>query len=103
MWVECENTGSEEGYIELPLLHYKGYRAYVTALQDELKTEKGTNNVVRVLLPSGFKGEVEVMFVSPIYWRVSEAITYIWWIFIIIWAVCRKYKNQREKKNETAV
>jgi len=103
MWVECENMGNKEGYIELPLLHYKGYRAYVPALRDELKTEKGTNNVVRVLLPSGFKGQVEVKFVSPVYWRVSEAITYIWWIFIIIYAICKKYKNQKEKKNEIAV
>ena len=32
----------------------------------------GENNVIRVLLPEGFEGTVQVDFVSPVYWRISE-------------------------------
>lgn len=83
MWVRCVNQSEEVGYIELPLLHYTGYRAYVTATGEELPTQKGTNNVVRVEVPEEFEGEIEVKFVSPLHWRISEIVTYMWWIVMI--------------------
>lgn len=75
--LSCTNTTREESYIELPLLYYKGYHAYASTMGEELAVEPGTNHVVRVLLPPAFAGEVEVRFVSPFYWRISEIITYL--------------------------
>ena len=100
MKVNCENAGSEEGYIELPLLHYTGYKAYVTTTEEELATQKGTNNLVRVTIPAGFQGEIAVKFVSPIHWRISEVITYCWWIFIIIFYGKKFRKHQRGKERK---
>ncbi len=99
MWVTCINAGSEEGYLELPLMHYTGYRAYVTGTGEELPTMKGTNNIVRVLIPAEFEGEVEVKFVSPIHWRISEAATYAWWILIGI--LCVRHMRNKQKRRES--
>ena len=91
--VSCVNDGLKESYLELPILHYTGYRAYAKSSGEELLTVKGNNNVVRVLIPAGFSDEVQVYFVSPVHWRISEAVTYAWWMLIlvaIIWRIKKK-------------
>ena len=103
MWVECTNISGEEGYIELPLLHYTGYRAYRISNGEELLTEKGNNNVVRVSIPCGFDDEIEVKFVSPVYWRISELITYVWWLVVITIIVKKQWKRYKWRKGEDYV
>ena len=100
MNLHCINYGEDGEYVELPLLHYNGYRAFDTQTGEELNAVKGTNNVVRVYLPGGFKGEIEVRFVSPIHWRISELVTYVWWICIgVIVVKNRVSKEKREVRN----
>ena len=101
MWAACVNRGTKDEYVEFPLLHYTGYRAYITETGEELLTEKGNNNLVRVKLPAGFDGEIEVKFVSPIHWRISEAVTYVWWVFagaMCLRKLCGNQKRKREKE-----
>lgn len=72
--VRCVNTENMEGYVELPLLYYKGYRA-MSDTGAGLTVRAGENNVVRVCVPAGFADRIEVRFVSPLYWRISEIIS----------------------------
>lgn len=95
MQVSCINYGTEAEYIELPLLHYNGYRAWVTETGEELETTKGNNNVVRVYLPKEFAGEIEVKFTSPIHWRISEMITYMWWIGVGVTVIKRRRRKEK--------
>lgn len=96
--LSCVNYGKNDGYIEVPLLHYTGYRAYATDTGIGLETEKGTNNLVRVILPEGFNGAVQVKFVSPIYWRLSEVATYAWWLGLGVLLLKKYLKNKEERK-----
>ncbi|MGN1146555.1 MAG: hypothetical protein ACI4R5_08900 [Acetatifactor sp.] len=73
--VNCANTGGRDSYVELPLLFYKGYRAVDCNTGGELAVCAGDNNVVRVPVPAGFAGNIEVKFVSPLYWRISELVS----------------------------
>lgn len=73
---------SETGYVELPLLYYKGYVALSGS--DILPLSKGTNNVVRVELPADFDGEITVYFHEPLSWRIGEVISLITLLGIII-------------------
>ncbi len=73
--VQCANMGDTEGYVELPLLYYKGYRAKAADTGAGLTVCAGENNVVRVYVPADFAGSIEVRFVSPVYWRISEMIS----------------------------
>lgn len=87
----CINAGGQEGYVELPLLHYYGYRAYAGEEKVPLPVCKGDNNVVRVIIPAGFDAQVSVRFVSPWYWRVAEAVSYMTLLsFLVIYVRRRK-------------
>lgn len=89
----CSNGSGQEGYVELPLLHYYGYRAYGET--GELTVCKGDNNVVRVLIPAGYSAGVAVRFVSPWYWRAAEAVSYIGVLWIA--SVCVILYRRRKK------
>lgn len=92
----CMNVSAAESYVELPLLHYKGYRAYAPETGEPLKAVKGDNNVVRVMIPAGYSGEVSVRFVTPYYWRISEVISLICWMAVLITVILRiSSKNDR--------
>lgn len=68
----CVNSGASEGILRLPLLYYKGYRAYDQETGEELKVFSGQNFQVSVTVPTGYEGTVLTKFVSPWYWRVAE-------------------------------
>lgn len=80
---DVTNSDSEDGFVELPLLHYKGYRAKDSD-GNFLKCIKGTNNVVRVIVPANYTNTVNVKFVSPYYWRISEIISLLTLLYLFI-------------------
>jgi hypothetical protein len=96
-WLSCANTGGAESYVELPILLYKGYRAY-TADGQKLTVCDGDNHLVRVLLPAGFDGTLEVRFVSPFYWRISELVSLLAWAIVAVSCVCCAKKNSGNRK-----
>lgn len=85
--MDCKNSSGEERYIELPILYFRGYQAFVDGSKEKLPVVDGDNHVVRVLLPPGFSGRVTVKFVSPLHWRFSEAVTYLFLTGLLIMAV----------------
>lgn len=72
----CENTSDQTGYVDLPLLLYKGYGAK-TDTGEPLALVPSDNHLVRVEIPAAFAGEVTVKFTSPIYWRIAELVTLV--------------------------
>ena len=82
----CSNAAAQESYVELPLLYYKGYQAKNEATGEALTVTDGDNHVVRVLLPAGFQGRVQLMFADLWYWRVSELISLAALIFLLVLA-----------------
>lgn len=82
--MQCSNKSEDQGYIELPMLHYTGYRAYA-GNGSQLDAVKGNNNVIRIRIPEGFSDSIEVKYVPPVYWRISEVISYISWGIVIVY------------------
>lgn len=80
-YVEAEN----DGYIEFPMLYYKGYEAHVIDTGEVLSVDKGDNADVRVLFPEGFSGEIQVKYAEMWYWRAAEAVSIISGVGIWIW------------------
>lgn len=91
----CSNTGGEEGYVELPLLHYYGYRAYAGEKEQPLPVCKGDNNVVRVIIPADCSTHVTVKFVSPWYWRIAEIVSYMTLLPVLAMGL-RRRKGERK-------
>lgn len=84
MEINCENSAAEEGYIDYPMLYYKGYAAKDYTSGAPLFVEAGANGTVRVIVPPKFQGKIGVWFQSPWYWRLSELLSFItlsWLVF----------------------
>lgn len=73
--LQCRNLADTEGFIDIPLLLYKGYQAINVDTGQKMQVCAGENNLVRVLIPAGFEGEINVNFRSPVYWRISELVS----------------------------
>ena len=84
---ENPETQQLETFVELPLLYYKGYVAKGENGQ-KLEAACGDNNVLRIMLPSGYQGNVDVNFQGFWYWRVSEAVSLA--TLLMILALARK-------------
>lgn len=63
------------GYVELPMLCYRGYVAEDAENGSRLQIEYGNNYVVRVVVPEGFEGRIRVEFRGKWYWRVAEMLS----------------------------
>ncbi len=100
MELYCEGT-DQDGMIEIPVFHYKGYH-----VRDQNGTEyeikDGTNNVINFSLPAGFSGNVTIDFEEPWYWRVAELLSLATAILLslnwILQIVGSKQKTIGEKK-----
>jgi hypothetical protein len=90
-----KNTLSDsDGYIELPMLYYKGYSAYNTDTGEKLKTSAGDNYDVRVDVPAGFEGSITVRYSGMWYWHVAEAVSVAAGVALLIYGIVirrRKY------------
>lgn len=95
----CTNRGEEQGYVDMPLLLYKGYQAYDRESGEPLDITYNSNNQLRMLLPARFSGDIEIKFVSPIYWRAAEAISLIMLICLLLYPVIKRRRILR--KNPT--
>ena len=95
--ITCQNTGKQEGYAELPLLYYRGYRAVATETGQMLQVVRGDNNVVRVRIPAGFSGQIRTAFVSPVSWRTAEIISAAAWVFAVIFLLYTGYDRKRKQ------
>jgi hypothetical protein len=89
----CTNDAQTEGWVDLPMLLYKGYRAFDQETGEELAVTAGANNVVRVEIPAGFDGSISARFVSPFYWRIAEAVTLATWVLFAVSAI----RNRRRE------
>ena len=87
-----DNPSATEGYADLDILMYKGYKDY-TDDGNELDLDFGTNNRVRVTIPGGFNGNVTISFYEPIYWRIAECISLLSMISCVI-AVVKIFRKK---------
>lgn len=89
----CDNPMEKEGYIDFPMLLYKGYHAVNRSSGQELAVTPGDNYQVRVWVPAGFSGDIDVDYVSPVYWRAAECVSVGMAIFLAVYGV--KYRRKK--------
>ncbi len=90
--VTCKNTGSEETVLEVPILLYKGYKAWDAETREEfsmLRTELGMTGI---MLPAGYEGTVRMEFLAPPWWNLSEVVSLCAWIGVGIYYKRKKHK-----------
>lgn len=82
--IACENNGETESWVKIPLFAYKGYRAYDVDSGTELTLSFEQDRILKVILPAGYQGEVEVVFREPMSWRLAELISAFGFVTLIV-------------------
>lgn len=88
MELYCE-ASEDAGTVEVPMLHYKGYRVWDEAGK-EYEIRDGENNVIRFAVPAGFAGKVMVGFMEPWYWRAGEFVSLSAIVFILCYGMKKR-------------
>lgn len=96
----CQNGGEGGGYVELPLLYYKGYQAKDMATGRVFPVTDGENHVLRVLLPAGYEGTFYTRFAGFWYWRAAEGVSAAALLLFAV-SVLRGRKSGRETYMES--
>lgn len=94
----CKNISTEEKTVEIPLLFYDNYHAYIDNSKMELNIGKGDNNKIVILIPQQYEGMICVKYEIPNIWKIAYAISG----FILILLICYMVytKNLRGANNE---
>ena len=80
-------------YADMPLLYYPGYRAWVDGL--EIPVERSGQNLVRVILPAGSQGTVEVCYKGKRSWNLATVISAASIAGWGIWGIYTTIKRKR--------
>lgn len=81
--VTCKSQ-REGAYLLLPLFYYIGYEARDGATGRKMELVKSEDNGrIRVNLPAGYEGTLQVGFEDPISWRMAGAVSFFTAIYLI--------------------
>lgn len=94
--VSLTNNGVEPAQVEVPLLLHKGYHA-ISGSGEELAISQGASGRISVSVPTGFTGNFKVEFKEPWYWRVSELISVITLLCLLLYPCIRNHVRKRQK------
>ena len=95
--LECVNPG-DTGDAILPLFDFAHYHAFDMVTGDELITKRSdVHTRLAVEIPGGYKGNIRICYVPPLYWRVCEIVSLISWLALMAyWIYTLKRKNVPE-------
>lgn len=88
--IDVVNGTQAEGYVQLPLLCYPYYRTE-DGYGHELETIPGDYRKLCFAVPAGYAGKVHTYFKEPVFWRLSEIISVITLIYILLY-----YKRKKQ-------
>lgn len=94
--VELSYSAGEEGFLELPLFYYPGYRATING--EVTGIEKGDNNVIRIHVSEGSSGTLRVWYNGFVIWRVAEIISVVALLALIVCGILNKRNRAAEKE-----
>ena len=96
----CCNTIAIDQFVEIPLLYYRGYQAENIEDKSQLPVSAGDNGKIKVSIPAGFEGRVQVSFQEPLSWRISELISFITILLIGIQYLKTKHSLSQGSKGK---
>ena len=83
--IKLNNTTEELRYVELPLMGYKGYKIKAQGTEDipYITEATGAHGDLRVAVPAGFKGKIEVFYDGNIAFHIAEIVSLVTVLILI--------------------
>ena len=85
----CQNSGTEQERITLPVLLYKGYEAFGEN-GERLEIADDGNHLLQICVPGSYMGQITVRFAEPWYWRAAEAVTLFTIVGMGLWLIRKR-------------
>lgn len=95
-----ENAGEEDGFVEVPLYYYPGYKAWNNGVPTEVSA--GDNGIARITVPGGTEGELRIEYREKGIFVVCDVISIVSLGVCTFWAGTewkRKRKTEDRKLN----
>ena len=71
----CSNNAQTTGTLEITLLNYPGYHAWITDTGEPVRITNGAENRIRLLIPPGFSGQITVDFNGELSWKAADLVS----------------------------
>lgn len=98
-------TGENVGLLELPLLYYRGYRAFDIDTGKEFTVYKnGGSAQLGVIVNENYDGTIKIYYAGKVSWHIAEIVSAITLISIVIYSIRKReniLQNNIEKKAES--
>lgn len=97
IWLQ--NNIGRVGYIEIPLIGYKGYELDIEGSGEMpyIAAERGAHGDLRIAVPAGYEGVVKIYYKGFALFRVAEIISVISILITAVWYFYRKGKKLRNE------
>ena len=83
-------------------MNYANYHAYDLDGQAELEIRNGGNNCAAIVIPPGYEGTVQVLYVIPLLWKLSYILSAIAVAGIVAGVIYQKKKRIRMNVSDNA-
>lgn len=93
----CVNDSENAGYVDIPLLYYKGYTAVCQETGIPIGIAENENHVMRILIPGNFQGTVKIRYAGLWYWKAAYVISLLFMVGTIGYALWHKAVLRREE------
>ncbi len=84
---------------ELPLIYYDGYEI-VDSTSSSVAISKSDSGFVQLNIPQGYIGTVSLKWEEPSWWHITEIISVISFIGVLIWIGLQLRGNKYTRRNE---
>lgn len=89
--------GNQEGYMDFPLNYYRYYTCRAVTSGENLPVSSGSNGMLRVTFPAGFRDTVLITFREPWFWRAAEAASLVSFVCCCTALLLINRRNNRQK------
>ena len=89
----CTNNSDHTVSVDLPILAYDNYTASTDKTSLLLPVSTGANNRLRITIPADFSDTIEVYYDEPTLWRLSELISLITLISVVVHSLLTNYRE----------
>lgn len=96
----CENDTPDSAAVDLPVLAYRHYTAEDAATGEVFPLITNDEKCLRVTVPAGYSGTVQVRYQPPVLWRLAEGVTLLTLLGLAVWGL-RKGGRSFPKKHLT--
>lgn len=98
--MKCETAdGERDAWVEFPIINYKNYTAYGENGM-RMNIVDGDNNVIRVMIPSGYNGVVAVTYEIPLSYKVADICSLI---AVVVLAIITLLLSQRPRRKQRGI